>query len=793
MDIATKQKGLRIKNERDEQKNDQFMWIKCAEYLKRHIARHSLDNDELMQLVCKILGNERITLSNLLLSCVGKKLASKYAEELAESGVSVARHPSIPDKNQANVKIPRGVLKLLSRSEREKMKDYFVKKAMKNRAEDLQQALVEAGEDVSDYAEILVKMIKKINSQSMQKLRRVMLGLIDMRIRGLQYPGKSDLEKNIQKLAEIFSLSPIEQELILFLFVVKCHYAAEAFFDTELKCNEYCGRRFMVNILGISQADLIRSIEKFEQLGLIEMYSDGEITLEDDMVKFLQNSSGNLLTKYFYQQVTKRCLPLSFHMQDQDSLRYVLSLLENTKDAPKHILLYGPPGTGKTSFAHGLAAELKMPAYEVAIDEKNESKKRRTALLACMKMTNTENSSLIIVDEADNLLNTQGSWFFRGETQDKGWLNRIMEEPGARVVWITNGTSHIEDSVLRRFAFSIHFKPFNRKQRVQLWGNITQRNKVKRFLGAEDVNRLARKYQASAGAIDMAVKSAKETSCCSREMFLQSLEMSLIANETLHAEGVPKKDKNGTDEVFTIEGLNADCDINEIKSQLTQFDHTLISEPKNSINMNLLFYGPPGTGKSVLARYIADHLGREVICKRFSDLQSMWVGQGEKNVRMAFQEAEDAEAVLVIDEVDSMLFSRDKAQRSWEVSFTNEFLTGMEHYRGILICTTNRLDELDQASIRRFNWKIKFDFLNPEGKVIFYRKLLGKLVASPLDAENISALRRLSNLAPGDFKNVRDRYAFHTAAGLNHKVLIDAIAEESRIKNLHAQVHQIGF
>ena len=77
----------------------------------------------------------------------------------------------------------------------------------------------------------------------------------------------------------------------------------------------------------------------------------------------------------------------------------------------------------------------------------------------------------------------------------------------------------------------------------------------------------------------MAVKSAKETSCCSRAIFLQSLEMSLIANETLHAEGVPKKNRSGVDEVFTIEGLNADCDINEIKSQLAQFDHALISEP----------------------------------------------------------------------------------------------------------------------------------------------------------------------------------------------------------------------
>ena len=112
------------------------------------------------------------------------------------------------------------------------------------------------------------------------------------------------------------------------------------------------------------------------------------------------------------------------------------------------------------------------------------------------------------------------------------------------------------------------------------------------------------------------------------EIFLQSLEMSLVANETLHDEGVTKKDRKGIDEVFTIEGLNADCNINEIKSQLTQFANALISAPGKCINMNLLFYGPPGTGKSVLARYIADHLGREVICKRFSDLQSMWVGQG---------------------------------------------------------------------------------------------------------------------------------------------------------------------
>ncbi len=63
---------------------------------------------------------------------------------------------------------------------------------------------------------------------------------------------------------------------------------------------------------------------------------------------------------------------------------------------------------------------------------------RRSAIIACLNMTNQGDGSLVIVDEADNVLNTRNSWFNRGETQDKGWLNQILEEQGARVIWITN-------------------------------------------------------------------------------------------------------------------------------------------------------------------------------------------------------------------------------------------------------------------------------------------------------------------------------------------------------------------
>ena len=159
----------------------------------------------------------------------------------------------------------------------------------------------------------------------------------------------------------------------------------------------------------------------------------------------------------------------------------------------------------------------------------------------------------------------------------------------------------------------------------------------------------------------------------------------------------------------------------------------------------------------------------------------------------AFDEAEREEAILVIDEAASLIFSRSKATQSWESSQTNEFLTAMERCKGILICTTNMIKEIDNASIRRFNFKIKFDCLKPEGNVIFYNKLLFPLIKTPIDADMIKSLRQIENLAPGDFKTVRDRFAFYPQEELGHQIFVEALAEEAEIKYNHNNKRCIGF
>jgi transitional endoplasmic reticulum ATPase len=109
--------------------------------------------------------------------------------------------------------------------------------------------------------------------------------------------------------------------------------------------------------------------------------------------------------------------------------------------------------------ANTLAVSTKEPVYTITRGESNKSENRRSAIIACLNMTNSGSGSIIIVDEADNLLNTMDSWTMRGETQDKGWLNDLMEKPGTRIIWITNRIGGIEDSVLRRFAYTLKFNP----------------------------------------------------------------------------------------------------------------------------------------------------------------------------------------------------------------------------------------------------------------------------------------------------------------------------------------------
>jgi SpoVK/Ycf46/Vps4 family AAA+-type ATPase len=169
----------------------------------------------------------------------------------------------------------------------------------------------------------------------------------------------------------------------------------------------------------------------------------------------------------------------------------------------------------------------------------------------------------------------------------------------------------------------------------------------------------------------------------------------------------------------------------------------------------LCFYGLPGTGKTALGEHIAKEIERPLIIKRASDLVSKWVGETEQNMAAMFKEAEAENAVLLLDEADSFLQNRQLAQRNYEISEVNEMLQGMERFNGVFICTTNLMDRIDEAALRRFSFKLRFLALKPEQREkMFVVEALGG-DAAKLEDEHKARLARLRLLAPGDFATVK--------------------------------------
>lgn len=225
--------------------------------------------------------------------------------------------------------------------------------------------------------------------------------------------------------------------------------------------------------------------------------------------------------------------------------------------------------------------------------------------------------------------------------------------------------------------------------------------------------------------------------------------------------------------------LNADCDLASLGEGLLE-----------SREGRLCLYGPPGTGKTAYGHYLARLLGQPLLIKRASDLISMWVGETEKNIADAFDRAEMDKSVLLIDEADSFLMDRQQARNSWEVTQVNEMLTCMENFKGIFIASTNLMDNLDKASVRRFDLKVCFGFLLPEQAWRLFENLCS-ILSLPAPAPELEArLARISGITPGNYATVARQSRLRRIK--NCEDALEALRQESEL-NQEGHGRKIGF
>lgn len=445
-----------------------------------------------------------------------------------------------------------------------------------------------------------------------------------------------------------------------------------------------------------------------------------------------------------------------------------------------NILIYGPPGTGKSELARLLAREIGIDLMEVVSGDGDgdpiEGERRLNAFRAAQWIF-AERPALILFDEIEDVFNDTSPFSTRrsvGQTR-KGWVNAMLEQNPVPTLWLSNSVSCLDHAFIRRFDVVAKIPVPPREQRKAIitgaCGAMLPAVAIDRFANAEHLPPAV-----MTRAADVARTIARTNPALQAERVLEKL-----VDGTLQAQGydaVSRLANRQLPATYDPAFINTDADLVSIAAGL-----------KASGTGRICLYGPPGTGKTAYGHWLAGQLGKPLVVKRGSDLLSMWLGGTEKAIAAAFAEAGDDDAILMIDEVDSFLQDRRGATRSWEVTQVNELLTQMESFDGVLVASTNLMDGMDQAALRRFDVKARFDYLSRAQSIgLLQRHCTDSGLPEPSDAD-VATLRSLDVLTPGDFAAIARRQRFqplHSASAW-----VAALAAECSFKE--AGRPRIGF
>ena len=195
--------------------------------------------------------------------------------------------------------------------------------------------------------------------------------------------------------------------------------------------------------------------------------------------------------------------------------------------------------------------------------------------------------------------------------------------------------------------------------------------------------------------------------------------------------------------------------------------HSRMKEAGFRCGFTCLFYGAPGVGKTETVLQLARKTGRNIIQVNVEQIKSMWVGESEKNIKALFDnyrnqvESQSLAPILLFNEADAVIGMRHKgAERAtdkMENALQNIILQEMERIDGILIATTNLVQNFDKAFERRFLYKVKFN-----APSIQTRRHIWQSIMPEISEETASWLASHYNLSGGQIENVARRYAINT-------------------------------
>lgn len=592
--------------------------------------------------------------------------------------------------------------------------------------------------------------------------------LLNDRYRMIRQEGIADSDdwrqpyENIAGLAEFLMLSDDE---IAFLRLALHTTAEEVLREMLYRVKKDYRQllRFVAKLLDIDEmaiSFLMTSKNQLRKFGILAAYCRygssnyahaGDLLDWGDCVAytdFLMRPIGkDELIKQCVMPVVSAGLAVADFAYMNEQYQMMMAYLSHAYTAQKsgvNILLYGAPGTGKTQLASVLAEELGVAGLAVTHQDDDQDPlpaKSRLYKLRLSQALLDRASTLLIFDEIEDVFAANAFDKSVGQAH-KAWMNHHLESNAVPTIWISNDISMMDRAFLRRFDLVVQMPDLTVEQKAaQIKAQVGDRLSDQQIMHFAQVNLL------SLGMIERIFGVAMSVNQQSGHQDFDQLCLMMI-NEALKSRGASAiqayQDKKSE---FRLEYVSCQTNLAKISDGIMQHK-----------TGRILCYGEPGSGKSEWAKWLALQMGVPLHLYRASDLMSKFVGETEQNIAAAFRLAKQTGGVLMIDEVDSLLFDREQAQRSWERTQVNETLTQMEDFEGVMIVSTNAKSVLDMAAMRRFDVKLEFGYLTAKQCCAIADEMLDELELGTLDDAQKRRLSRLGNLTVGDFVAVCRRH-----------------------------------
>lgn len=622
---------------------------------------------------------------------------------------------------------------------------------------------------------------------------------------------KPFVRKNLALLQECFGLSELETQILYVLYIFE---GIGTYYDGKLDYFETCA--LMGEILQASHrqiSSLLRNDKPLRQLGFIEMKEDRYRGLEPEgIVERIMNEpfSKDEVMKSLARIYPPSALTRHDFSYMQKELDTLIEYFAKSKSPS--VFLYGAPGVGKNEIAALLAKELGRELWEIYnIDEQGrDDDSRMEQFIRAQKMFDRD-KTIILLDECEDIFPSTHPRVFYERKADKNTINKMLESIRVPSILLSN-SAFIDAAFLRRFDIVLEVKAPPKHKKQELLARSLNAQNIE--LDSHIITQLS-ESSLSQGVLLQACKVAKtlalkqprdfarqdskrrdsKQSVKARQDSIKESFLRLI-NEHLKLQGQKSISLSKPHALpYDMSLINASMDMRALSERIKRAQDCATLESSQPQGIRILAHGIAGSGKSEFAKALAKELDKPILLKKASDLLSKWVGGSEQNIAHAFSEASRQEAILVLDEVDSFLQERSGASAGYEITQVNEMLTQMESFSGIFIATTNLIENLDRASIRRFDIKVEFKPLDSAGLArafVMYGEYLGvrECAAFVESSEGKKALEGLENICFGDFALLSRSARFVPIESAQS--LLEQLKSESTLKSKHTG-KRVGF